>query len=160
MRISSLMPVFNIGPPHMYLPVTSSPSPPSSVESFKSLVFSKPNPWQPSPVVFSVSAHPLSDFASTIQILKEWRALATEAKRNVPILVIGPEAVENTGRPGEEVQVERWMEQMGAVKTEMHFDLMGIYNLTLGTHGMMLEERLAIVEAMLVVNWLARLQAS
>jgi hypothetical protein len=134
------------------------------VESFKSLVFSKPDPWQPSPVVFSVTANPLSNSASTIQILKEWRTLASGAKRNVPILVIGPEAVENTGRPeglsDEEVQVETWMEQMKAVKTEMHFDLMGIYNLTLETRGMMLEERLAIVQAMMVVNWLARLQAS
>jgi hypothetical protein len=104
------------------------------------------------------------DFASTIHIFREWRALTSEAKRNVPILVVGPKAMEDSGWPegpsGEEAQVKAWMEQMSAVKTEMHFDLVGIYNLTLETNGRKLEERLAIVEAMMVVNWLARLQTS
>jgi hypothetical protein len=51
----------------------------------------KSNPWQPSPVIFSLGPSILSSTSSARTILNEWGALAEAARRNVPILVMGPE---------------------------------------------------------------------
>jgi hypothetical protein len=55
--------------------------------------------------------------------------------------------------------VGAWIQQADRSRLESIFDLMGMYNLTRGAGGLKVEERLAIAEAMMAVNWLASIRA-
>jgi hypothetical protein len=47
---------------------------------FQDLMYFKPNPWQPNPMIFSLS----TGVGSARKVLNNWGSLAEAAKRNVP----------------------------------------------------------------------------
>ncbi|KAE8445484.1 hypothetical protein EG329_013374 [Mollisiaceae sp. DMI_Dod_QoI] len=154
--------------PHAYLPVESVPAPAASQTLFKDLMYSKPNPWQPSPVILSIGHGSLFDVPNMTLALDEWTSLATGAERNIPMLLLGPLAFgpnKNAGIAPENSNFGLWhyLEQMSPIAKERHFDILSLYNLTLQAStadGEHFGERIALVEAMMIINWLSKLETS
>lgn len=146
----------------------SVPASAASVSTFKDMMYSKPNPWQPSPMIFSFGHGSSLGVPTTIRALEEWTSLATAAERNIPMLFLGPPSIGlnntvGTTPEGENFAVWQYLEQMSPVAKEKHFDVLSLYNLTLqastadGEHS---GEKVALVEAMVILNWLSKLETS
>ncbi|KAH6683311.1 hypothetical protein B0J14DRAFT_673883 [Halenospora varia] len=147
--------------PHAYLPLKTTPAPLSFETQFKDLTYIKPNPWQPSPVIFSFSQSSSLSTTDTTAAIDELMALALAAERNIPMLFLGPTAAgfEN----GVNIQVWKYQDEMMAVSEEKHFEMLRFFNLTM--HAGMMDgekfgEKVALVQAMTVINWLAMLETS
>lgn len=162
--------------PHTYIPLSTTPAPTSALTVFKDLTYSHPRPWQPSPLIFSFNSN--LDRALATKSLDEWKALATGAERNIPMLFLGPHAT--TAVPGSKEHEQ----EMAVVAKERNWDVLGLWNLSVqATQTTMLggervrddiEERdmeservetkfgedMAMVEAMMIVNWLSKLETS
>lgn len=132
------------------------------------MTYSKPNPWQPSPVIFSFGHGSSLDVATTTRALDEWTALATAAERNIPMLFIAPPAfglnhsVEATPDNGNGA-VWKYLEEMRLIAKDKHFDVLSFYNITLQSttlDGEHFGAKVALVEAMMIINWLSKLETS
>jgi hypothetical protein len=118
-------------------------------------------------VIFSLSHGSDLDVSTTTQALDEWIALARAAERNIPMLFLGPRALgvnKTPGTPSAEGNVAVWhyQEQMAGIATN-YFDVLSLYNLTAqatSPDGEHYGERVALVEAMVVINWLSKLETS
>jgi hypothetical protein len=81
------------------------------------------------------------------------------------MLWIGPTAaghVEIKGRKGNQ-EIWDFDRKMARVAAENDVDVLGMWNMTVQAgswDGMRFGERVAIVQAMMVVNWLSRLESS
>ncbi|PMD45006.1 hypothetical protein L207DRAFT_629537 [Hyaloscypha variabilis F] len=153
--------------PHAYIRVESTPASTTSQALFKDLTYSKPNPWQPSPLVFSFSRSSNYDVPTTTRAVEEWHALAAGAERNIPMLFLGPPALgteKAAGLPKERnTGVWQYQEQVFRVVEANHFDVLSFYNLTMQAStpdGEHFGEGVALVEAMMVINWLSKLDTS
>jgi hypothetical protein len=128
---------------------------------FKDLTYLKPNPWQPSPLIFSFGHASSFDIEMTTAALDEWLALALAAERNIPLLFLSPPAIES---PDSNTAVWQFHQRMSTVAKEKHVDMLGLYNLTLQATsmdgGQHFGERVALVEVMMVINWLSKLETS
>ena len=100
--------------------------------------------------------------------MEEWYALAIGAERNFPMLSLGPPAFGINQSPSaapKEGNRALWhyQEQVSGIAKENHFDVLGLYNLTMQTStpdGSHFGEKVALVEAMMVINWLSKLDTS
>lgn len=147
-----------LGIPHIYIPSTTVQATETSKNLFKSMTYSKPNPWQPSPVIFSFSHSSVLDITATTLAIDELKALAIGAERNIPMLVLGHPAAANKN-----LAVWKYSEEMTGIAREKHYDVLSLYNLTLqasSPDGERYGERVALVEAMAVINWLSKLETS
>lgn len=132
------------------------------------MVFAKPNPWQPSPIIFSLSHLSSFDVTTTTRALDEWTDLSIAAERNVPMLFLGPPAFglhkSATTKPESgNSAVWQYTEEMAPIAKQKHFDVLSLYNLTVqasSTDGEQFGEKVALVEAMMVLNWLSKLETS
>ena len=97
----------------------------------------------------------------TTKALDEWLALILAAKRNVPLLFLSPPAI---GSPDSNIAVWQYHQRMSTIAKEKHIDILGLYNLTLQATsmdgGMHFGERVALIEAMMIVNYLSKLETS
>ncbi len=99
--------------------------------------------------------------------MEEWYALAIGAERNIPMLFVGPPAVginqSSTVPKGGNSAIWQYQEQVNGIAKQNHFDVLGLYNLTMQAStpdGSHFGERVALVEAMMVINWLSKLDTS
>ncbi|RDW62779.1 hypothetical protein BP5796_11081 [Coleophoma crateriformis] len=144
--------------PHTYIPVTSVPASAISRDLFKNQTYFHSNPWQPSPVILSISQLTSSDVDNGLYALDEWLSLATGAERNIPFLILGPPAMRE-----ESSQAAKRLDTITAVAKDRHLDVLGLWNMTLPANspdGRQYGERDALVQAVMVVNWLAMLPTS
>jgi hypothetical protein len=119
-------------------------------------------------VIFSLSHGSNLDVDTTTQALGEWATLATAAERNIPMLFLGPRAFgvnKPPGTPAAEGNVAVWhyQEQMAGIAMKRHLDVLSLYNLTAqatSPDGEHYGEGVALVEAMMVINWLSKLETS
>ncbi|KUJ18280.1 uncharacterized protein LY89DRAFT_644340 [Mollisia scopiformis] len=154
--------------PHAYIPVDTVPTSAASQTLFKELMYSKPNPWQPSPMIFSFGHGSSFDVSTTTRALDEWTSLATAAERNIPMLFLGSPAFslsKSTGTAPDKGNLAVWqyLDEMSPVAKEKHFDVLSLYNLTLQAStadGESFGEKVALVEAMMIINWLSKLETS
>ena len=97
----------------------------------------------------------------TTSALDQWLALALAAERNIPILFLSPPAI---GSPDSNTAVWQFHQRMSTVAKKKHVDILGLYNLTLQAssmnEGRHFGERVALVEAMMIINWLSKLETS
>lgn len=149
------------GIPHAYIPANTTPASPSSITAFKDLTYHRPHPWQPSPLIFSYSHASSFSIESTTRALEEWLVLASAAERNIPILFLSPPAI---GSPDSNTAVWQFHQRMATLLKHKRVELLGLYNLTLQAssleRGLHFGERVALVQAMMVVNWLSKLETS
>jgi len=153
----------HLGIPHAYIPVDTVPSSNTAQSLFKDLTYSKSSPWQPSPVIFSLGQ---VDVETATRAVDEWSSLATGAEHNIPMLFVGPpafslmNALESTATD-KNIGVWQFQEQMAGVAKEKHFDILGLYNLTVqasSVDGERFGSEVGLVEAMMVSNWLSKLE--
>lgn len=119
-------------------------------------------------MIFSLSHASYLNVNTTTQALDEWTALARAAERNIPMLFLGPQAFgvnKTPGTPPAEGNVAVWhyQEQMAGIAMKKYLDVLSLYNLTaLATSpdGEHFGEKVALVEAMMVINWLSKLETS
>ncbi|TVY90059.1 hypothetical protein LAWI1_G003106 [Lachnellula willkommii] len=148
--------------PHAYVPVDSTPASSMAQNAFKDLTYGRPNPWQPSPVIISFS--PSLDITTTTRVLDEWASLATGAERNIPLLFLGPQAT-RWSKEGKDGNAALWkfQEEITEPAKRRHYDLLGLWNLTAqasSKDGKKYGEKVALVQAMMVINWLSKLGTS
>jgi hypothetical protein len=160
--------LMNLGVPHAYIRVESVPASTTSQNIFKDLAYARPNPWQPSPLIYSFSRASSFDVTTTKRALEEWHALAIGAERNMPMLFLGPPAfginkAPNSAPKEGNAAVWNYQEQVSSKSKETHFDILSLYNLTMQAStadGEHFGEKVALVEAMMVINWLSKLDTS
>lgn len=156
------------GSTHAYLPINNVPASDSFQSSFRQYTYSKPNPWQPSPIIISLNPASNFDMAEATRALDELLGLASGAQRNIPVLYLGPGAFgvgEDASAPFGDDHTAMWhyTEHMTNVVKQRNVDMLGLYNLTLqatSIEGVYFEEKVALVEAMMVINWLSKLETS
>ncbi|KAE9375379.1 hypothetical protein N431DRAFT_436863 [Stipitochalara longipes BDJ] len=154
--------------PHAYIRVESTPASTTSQTLFKDLTYSRPNPWQPSPLIFSFNHGSSYNISITTRAVEEWYALAAGAERNIPMLFLGPPAFGINRAPGTTPRegyaaVWQYQEQVSGIAKENHFDVLSLYNVTMQAStpdGEHFGERVALIEAMMVINWLSKLDTS
>lgn len=119
-------------------------------------------------MIFSFGHGSAFDTTTTTRALDEWTSLATAAERNIPMLFLGPPAFgthKSAGTPPAKGNLAVWqyLEEMAPISKEKHFDVLSLYNLTVQastTDGEHFGERVALVQAMMIINWLSKLESS
>jgi len=134
----------------------------TALNAFKSLTYDRPKPWQPSPVILSFS--PSLDITTTTRVLDEWASLATAAERKTPLLFLGPQA-QGLNKAGKDGNAALWkfQDEIAEPAKRRHFDVLGLWNLTAqagSTDGEKYGEKVALVQAMMIINWLSKLGTS
>ncbi|KIW22244.1 uncharacterized protein PV07_12150 [Cladophialophora immunda] len=150
---------------HSFLEISAAPAPSSVTEKFKQLVprVARSN-YHPVAIVHGVSPNTApSDTA--IASLEEFLALADSSHRKTPMLWVGPAASGHTEIRGRKGNQEIWDfdRRLAGVAEDNDVDVLRMWNLTVQANswdGMRFGEKVAITQAMMVLNWLARLPSS
>jgi hypothetical protein len=111
-------------------------------------------------VIFSFGHASSFDIENSTKALDEWLALALAAERNVPILFLSTPAI---GSPESNVATWQYHQRMSTIAKLKHVDILGLYNMTLQAStpdGAHFGERVALTEAMMIINWLSKLETS
>lgn len=151
--------------PHAFLSITSSPSASSAIKKFESLVPRvKPSNYHPVPIIHSLSPNTVSSETASSSLL-EFLSLADSAKRKTPMLWIGPTAAGHVDIKDRKGNQEIWDfdKQLARAAEKSDVDVLGMWNMTVQAtswDGMRFGEKVAVTQAMMVVNWLARLPSS
>jgi hypothetical protein len=107
-------------------------------------------------MIFSFSYGSKLNTALATKVMVDWTVLATAGERNIPMLFLGPHALAIGN-------ARRFENDMSQVAKENHFDVLGLWNLTeqvTANEGGQFGQEVAMVEAMMVVNWLSKLATS
>lgn len=97
--------------------------------------------------------------------MKKVIELADESERNTPILWVGPTAaghIELKDRKGNQ-EIWQFDGAIAGLAREHDVEVLGMWNLTAQAtswDGTRFGERVAITQAMMIVNWLSRLESS
>ena len=157
----------NSGVKHSYIPVENTPASPSTTNLFKDLTYGKPNPWQPSPIIYSYSHGANYDIAKAAKAVDEWSSLTIGAERNIPTLLLGAPAFGLNRTPTDLSQgnsaVWKFNDEISAIAKDRHFEVLSLYNLTKHASSEDREvfgQKVTLVEAMMVINWLSKLETS
>jgi hypothetical protein len=151
--------------PHAILRTDRSPASAEALSKFHDLVRpAPPSNYKPIPIVHSITNDASIEIATSS--LAEFLQLADESKRKTPMLWIGPTAAGNifiTGRKGDQ-DIWRFATEMAKTAKEKEVETLGLWNLTVQADSYdgkgFGEEDVSIVAAMMLVNWLARLESS
>ena len=150
--------------PHAFLAIDKSPAPEEVVKSFKYLVpKAPPSHYRPIPIIHSLTL--TNDQTLATASLSEFIGLADASERKTPMLWIGPPAaghIEIKGRKGNQ-EIWHFAIEMAKVAAGKDVEVLGMWNMTVQASswdGLRFGERVAITQAMMVMNWLARLESS
>ena len=93
--------------------------------------------------------------------LDEVLALARAAERNIPIPFLTPPAIASQDS---NTAICRFHQRMATIARQKNVDVLGLYNLTLHAASMdggrQFGAKVALAEAMFIVNWLSKLETS
>ena len=150
--------------PHAFLSVNQSPAPDGVIASFKTLVpTAPPSSYKPIPVIHSLTLP--NDISIASNSLTEFLNLADSSGRKTPMLWIGSPAaghIEVKGRKGNQ-DVWNFDREMSKIAAEKDVETLRMWNMTVQAvswDGLRFGEKVAITQAMMVMNWLARLESS
>lgn len=120
--------------------------------------------YHPIPIILSLSPSTTSASEARTSLLK-FLELADSSGRKTPILWLGPTAAGHLEIKGRKSNQEIWDfdRAMAEVAQEHDIERLGMWNLTVqasSVDGMRFGVKVAVVQAMMVVNWLARLEGS
>jgi hypothetical protein len=151
--------------PHAMLQINGSPAPGKTYEQFKKLVPRVPRSnYKPVPIIHSLTPGAFSlDQAS--KSLQEFLRLADASKRRTPMLWIGPTAaghIEIKNRKGNQ-EIWDYDRAMAENARKNDIEVLKMWNMTVQAtsfDGIGFGEKVAITQAMMVINWLSRLESS
>ncbi|RMZ89548.1 hypothetical protein DV736_g3217, partial [Chaetothyriales sp. CBS 134916] len=151
--------------PHALLALDSFPTPAETITKFKKLVPEAPRSrYQPIAIIHSISPSTMpQDVAS--QSLVQVLSLADQSKRKTPMLWIGPTAAGHIDIKNRKGNQEIWDFDMNMAKvaSQKDIEVLHMWNLTVQAtshDGLHFGEKVAITQAMMVINWLSRLPSS
>ncbi|MCJ1389626.1 hypothetical protein MMC18_002483 [Xylographa bjoerkii] len=154
--------------PHTFLSIGGSPAPSSLHSTFTNLLSISPDSYKPVPVIHSLSLSTSLSWPLATASMDEWLSLADASTRNVPFLWVGPTAAGHLKPPGMILSqgnnaLWHYTVEMSKEARAREIDALGMYNLTLQAsswdgsgYGM----RVGLVQAMMVINWLSRLEST
>lgn len=151
--------------PHALLSIESSPPPPEIIDEYRKLVPRAPrSEYQPVPIIHSLSPTTVSAQTAN-QSLLEFLQLADESQRKTPMLWIGPASPGYVEHKDAKSSTEVWAYDHDMAKSAAANDIevLKMWNMTAqaSSHdGVGFGEGVAITQAMMVVNWLSRLESS
>lgn len=150
---------------HAFLKVEGAGPSQDVLEKFEQIVPRAPkSQYRPIPIIHSLGpvTGPVSDAAASL--LRVIQA-ADNSERNTPILWIGPTAaghIELKGRKGNQ-EIWDFDQHMVDVARQNDVDVLQMWNMTVQAtswDGVRFGEEVALVQAMMVINWLNRLESS
>ena len=159
--------------PHIYLPIIEAPIPPTILDELTTFINAQEiSDYKPIPIITSFSlSHSLSWPLTTTSMDTLTSTLASPSitsSRSYPFLWLGPPAAGHL-KPPSRILAEgnnalwHFTIEMGREARLRGWDALGLYNETIqasswdGTsHGM----RVGLVQAMMVINWLARIEST
>ncbi|OAL20275.1 hypothetical protein AYO22_08987 [Fonsecaea multimorphosa] len=150
---------------HAFLEISTSPAPSSVIEKFKQLVPRVPRSnYHPIAIVHGLSPNTATS-ETAIASLEEFLALADSSHRKTPMLWIGPTASGHTEIRGRKGNQEIWDfdRRLAGVAGDNDVEVLRMWNMTVQANswdGMRFGEKVAVTQAMMVLNWLARLPSS
>lgn len=152
--------------PHAFLRINNSPAPESVRMQFERLVPRvKRSNYHPVAIVHSLAPSTVPNRDTASASLLEFLGLADAARRKTPMLWLGPTAAGHTEVKGRHGNQEVWDfdAHVARVAVEHDVEVLHMWNLTVQAtswDGLRYGEKVAITQAMMVVNWLARLPSS
>ncbi|EXJ57809.1 uncharacterized protein A1O5_12367 [Cladophialophora psammophila CBS 110553] len=158
-------PYFCSRTPHSFLEISTSPAPISVIGKFKQLAPRvKRSNYRPVAIIHSLSPNTVSPETAAAS-LEEFLALADSSHRKTPMLWVGPSASGHTQIRGRNGNQEIWDfdRHLAVVAEDNDVDVLRLWNMTVQANswdGMQFGEKVAITQAMMVLNWLGRLPSS
>lgn len=160
--------------PITYIPVDGGPLPASAINSLKAYIPPAPKSnYRPIPIMLTVSPEqqPLQPSSSTTlatNALQSLLSLADSTGRKTPTLWIGPPAaghldISKSPTGNNNAEIWRFSREMDKIARDMDVEVLSMWNMTVQANswdGKRFGEKVALVEAMMVVNWLSRLESS
>jgi hypothetical protein len=150
--------------PHALLSIYQSPASSDVVSSFGAWVPRAPSSnYKSIPIIHSLTGDASTELATSS--LDEFLKMADATKRKTPMLWIGPTAaghVEIKGRKGNQ-EIWQFAGEMARIAKEKDVETLGLWNLTVQAEsydGKGYGEGVSIVAAMMVVNWLSRVEST
>jgi hypothetical protein len=151
--------------PHAMLRIEGSPASGKMYEQFKKLVPRVPRSnYKPVPVIHSLAPGAFS-LDQAAESLHEFLHLADASKRKTPMLWIGPTAaghIEIKNRKGNQ-EIWDYDRAMAESARKNDIEVLKMWNMTVQASsfdGIGFGEKVAITQAMMVINWLSRLESS
>ncbi|GKZ62546.1 hypothetical protein AnigIFM60653_010566 [Aspergillus niger] len=148
--------------PHAFLATSSSPAPRGVIEKFRRMVARGVGRNRPVPVILSLSLSTSYSLSTAKSSMDEWLTLAQASGRNTPFLWVGPTAPGLQKDSRDNIHASSWQYSQDAAQEARNrgLDALGMYNATLQADswdGKHYGEKVALIQAMMVVNWLAAL---
>lgn len=151
--------------PHTLLKTDSPQLKPLIIERFKQLISqTSHSKYKPVPLIVSVSPVTMS-VQDAVTLFLKIVELANHSERNTPILWIGPNAASHIELKGQKGNQEIWdfNHKLIEIASQHNVDVLAMWNMTVQAtswDGMRFGEQVAITQAMMVLNWLSRLESS
>lgn len=152
----------------MFLSINTSPVPENLHGTFNTLLSSLIDSYKPIPVIHSLSLSTSLSWPLATASMDEWLALADLSNRNIPFLWVGPTAAGHLKPPGQILNqgnnaLWHYTVEMAKEARGRGVDVLGMYNLTLQASswdGSGYGISVGLVQAMMVINWLSRLEST
>ncbi|KAE8384950.1 hypothetical protein BDV23DRAFT_165850 [Aspergillus alliaceus] len=147
---------------HAFVTATSSPALKSAHERFRRLISRGSGRGKPVPVIQSLSLSTSYSLTIAGNSMDEWLALAKSSKHDTPFLWIGPTAPGHQKPSENNVHASSWQYALDTSEAARArgMEALGVYNATLqadSRDGMHDGEKVALIQAMMVINWLSML---
>ncbi|KAE8378385.1 hypothetical protein BDV26DRAFT_191825 [Aspergillus bertholletiae] len=161
-RLSSGPNACSFSIPHSFVTATSSPASKSAQERFQRLINRADSQGKPIPVIQSLSISTSYSVEIAGNSMDEWLALAQSGKHDMPFLWLGPTAPGYQKHSESNIHASSWQYTLDASEAARNrgMETLGMYNATLQADswdGMHYGEKEALVQAMMVINWLSML---
>ncbi|KAI9766303.1 MAG: hypothetical protein M1839_004918 [Geoglossum umbratile] len=152
---------------HTYSPLTASPSTPSH-ETLKTLIQTLPQTYKPIPIIHSLSLGTSLSYTAATSSMDEWLSFFDSLNRKLPFLWLGPAAAGHLKPPALILgqgnnALWHFNVEMGKEARAREMEVLGMYNATLQASswdGTGYGARVALMQAMMVINWLSRLETT
>ncbi|GLB06763.1 hypothetical protein AtubIFM57258_002080 [Aspergillus tubingensis] len=148
--------------PHAFLATASSPAPRGVYDKFRRMVARGVGRNRPVPVILSLSLSTSYSLSTAKSSMDEWLTLAQASGRNTPFLWVGPTAPGLQKDSRDNIHASSWQYSQDTAQEARNrgLDSLGMYNATLQADswdGKHYGEKVALIQAMMVINWLAML---
>ncbi|GAT26591.1 similar to An02g04010 [Aspergillus luchuensis] len=148
--------------PHAFLATASSPAPRGVYDKFRRMVARGVGRNRPVPVILSLSLSTSYSLSTAKSSMDEWLTLAQASGRNTPFLWVGPTAPGLQKDSRDNIHASSWQYSQDTAQEARNrgLDALGMYNATLQADswdGKHYGEKVALIQAMMVINWLAML---
>ncbi|KAJ9649361.1 hypothetical protein H2199_000136 [Coniosporium tulheliwenetii] len=142
-------------------------TPAAARKSLQDLLATHPTSYKPIPIIHSLGPSSVS-WSTAADSMDEWVALADASRRNTPMLWVGPTAAGHLLPPDRIMgqgnnALWHYSVQTGKEAAKRGVEVLGMWNLTLQASswdGVDYGEGVRLVQAMMIINWLSRVEST